>query len=477
MRTKLGLPPPPTGTCNIIDDIGLKCLFADCACRGRYFAKCDIGDAYTKATRARPAGYMYMPDTIKQFDDDGCEMVACLTTPLWGEVEAGFEWDVELHETLLAEGWRQCSGVPAMYYFNGPDGDCRLVKIVDDIGFSESSPEQTITKATIARLRARYNNQVTSDLNPTSFAGYKLAITRDAQGTRVALSQELKVTEAVRKYMPELLEGHVPTVATGTRLDAELDALTLPKERTSKLDGDQKLTQRIIGDLKYFERGTCPRLTRRVHRLSCIMGFPPPEALHAAKGVLADAYHHRHEKIVFAANSTTPETPVDGCVGAVLTRGAPATLEVCCDAALVPVPVYSVLMTYGGASILHCTKKIGPAVASTHDAENVATVKASELAVYARIVLGALGVPIDGATTLLTDNLSNQRVAQNAQSSSRSRYYLIRSACLHQRVADGEITVAHVRDEENPADFLTKTIPSAKTEDSICYALGTSLKP
>ena len=47
-------------------------------------------------------------------------------------------------------------------------------------------------------------------------------------------------------------------------------------------------------------------------------------------------------------------------------------LECCCDAALVPTPVYSVLMTYGGtyggASVLHCTKKIGPAVASTHDA-------------------------------------------------------------------------------------------------------------
>ena len=146
------------------------------------------------------------------------------------------------------------------------------------------------------------------------------------------------------------------------------------------------------------------------------------------------------------------------------------------DAALVPVPVYSVLITYGGASILHCTKKIGTAVASTHDAENVGTVKASELMMYARIVLAALGVPVDGPTMLLTDNLSNQRVAQNAQSSARSRYYLIRSTCLHQRVADGSISVAHVPDAENPSDFLTKTIPSDKTEASIRYALGTPLQ-
>ena len=119
----------------------------------------------------------------------------------------------------------------------------------------------------------------------------------------------------------------------------------------------------------------------------------------------------------------------------------------------------------------------GTAVASTHDAENIATVKASELISYARIVHAALGVPIDGATMLLTDNLSNQRVAQNAQSSARSRYYLIRSTCLHQRVADGEINVVYVPDAENPSDFLTKSIPEAKTEASICYAIGQPRQP
>ena len=34
------------------------------------------------------------------------------------------------------------------------------------------------------------------------------------------------------------------------------------------------------------------------------------------------------------------------------------------------------------------------------------------------------------------------------------------------------ISVAHVRDEENPSDFLTKPLPVAKTEASVRYALG-----
>ena len=83
-------------------------------------------------------------------------------------------------------------------------------------------------------------------------------------------------------------------------------------------------------------------------------------------------------------------------------------------------------------------------------------------------------MPAAKATIVLTDNLSNQRVAQNAQSSNASRYYLIRSTCLHQRVEDGDVTVLYVPDPQNPSDFLTKFIGTAKTAASIAYASGKS---
>ena len=88
-----------------------------------------------------------------------------------------------------------------------------------------------------------------------------------------------------------------------------------------------------------------------------------------------------------------------------------------------------------------------------------------------RIVLQALGVPARAPTLLLTDNLANQKVSQNAQSATRSRYFLIRSACLHQRIADGEVCVVHVPDPENPSDYLTKFIGAEKTASSIATLL------
>ena len=359
-------------------------------------------------------------------------------------------------------------------YFEGAEHDCRLIKIVDDLGFSESDPNQTITKNTINELKKRYNDKVTHDLNPTSFAGYKVGITRTDEGTTVRLSQERKVTEAARKYMPALLEGVKPTdILAGKALTDALAKLALPSERQSKLSQQQKRVQQIIGDLKYFERGTMPRISRMVHHLSCIMSFPPEDALPAAEGVLAEAYAHRDSCIVFGGKYAEREKPsVDGRITLDMTKGAPRELEVTADASNVIPAVYGILITYAGGAVLHQTKKIGVAVGSTHDAENVATVKASEHAIYGRIVLHALGVPQTSATRLLTDNLSNQRVAQNASAAVNSRYFLIRSTCLHQRITDGELTVLHVPDPQNPSDFLTKFIDNKKTHDSVEYASG-----
>ena len=63
-------------------------------------------------------------------------------------------------------------------------------------------------------------------------------------------------------------------------------------------------------------------------------------------------------------------------------------------------------------------------------------------------------------------------MSQNAQSATRSRYFLIRSACLHQRIADGGVSVVHVPDPENPSDYLTKFIGAEKTASSIAYSIG-----
>ena len=92
-------------------------------------------------------------------------------------------------------------------------------------------------------------------------------------------------------------------------------------------------------------------------------------------------------------------------------------------------------------------------MAGTMEGEGIATVKASEYAIYSRTVEAALtGRKPQFPTLIMTDNLGNARVTGHKQASSRSRYFLIRYACLHQRIEALDIVVAFVRDPENPSD-------------------------
>ena len=472
-RIKRGLAPSPTGGCNNADDLTVKMLIAHAHKHKRRFKKADIGNAYIKGKRReRECTYMYMPTTIKEYDADGTEMVIKLITPLWGEKSAGFEWDAELHERLLSFGWRTCAGLPSMYYFNTVDGDCRLVKIVDDLGFSDSSPNAAITDRTVEMLRAAYDGDVTFDEDPTSFVGYAVNLTEDY----LKLSQEVKIVDSLRKYLPHLIDATSSDLLQGKKLDELLDDLKLPPaaERTSKLNAEQKRVQQILGDLKWIERCTMPALTRRVHRLSCIMSFPPPGTLALAEAVLFGAYLLRHQGLIFADHQVPQRAVEDGRSNIDMAAGAPEHLEVTADAAtLVGKEVYSVLMTYHGASVLHVVKKAGCVVTSTYDLENFATIKASEYAILGQRILDALnnGHSLQ-PVVIYTDNLANQRVTTNAQASSRSKYFLIRQTILHERIANGDIKTIHIPDPDNPSDYLTKTVPEPKTLASDKYATG-----
>ena len=418
-----------------------------------------------------------MPDTVQDFDADGTTLVYELHTPLWGETEAGFEWDVELHARLTRMGWAPCEGVPAMYYFNGTDSDARLVKIVDDLCISEkmdsSRPAyRPITDNTIKQLQEQYGTDgLTFEHEPTSFAGFK--ISRSADFTQLTISQPQKILDAVRDYMPELLtDDKVPShVVKGEPLKKLIEDMQLPANRPSKLSSAQKLTQRKIGSLKYPERGTHPELTRAVHRLSCVMSCPPPEAAIVADSLIVYAYKHRNRGITYGKLASDRDLSLAANAFRLEEHKAPDALSASADAnAAGKGTVYSNLLTYNGGSVLHATKNVGIAVTSTHDAESVATLKMAEWVVYARIALRALGVDPGGPTIIGTDNLANERVCNNAQSASRSRHFLIRYAAVQRYIAQGDVAVQHIPDAENPSDFLTKWVGKRKLQASLRYA-------
>ncbi|KAL1496336.1 hypothetical protein AB1Y20_016292 [Prymnesium parvum] len=138
--------------------------------------------------------------------------------------------------------------------------------------------------------------------------------------------------------------------------------------------------------------------------------------------------------------------------------------------------LYSVVLTFRGAAVLHQTKKLALLVDCSMAAEEVATSKAAEYVEYAAQIARALGVADEEPVTIGTDNVANRQVAMRQGAASRSKHLLRRYWVLMQRVQAGEVRVVHVRDEANPADFLTKWVSAKKLRASVAYVSGQSAR-
>ena len=127
-------------------------------------------------------------------------------------------------------------------------------------------------------------------------------------------------------------------------------------------------------------------------------------------------------------------------------------------------------MTLNGGAIAHVSKRMHLIVDSSMESEAVATGKAGEIIGYAREILRAIGHAPMTPTFVGTDNAANALIASGRAIPSRSRHCLRRYLTFLQRVKQGAVQIGHVRDTENPSDFLTKFVSKEKVAASIKFA-------
>jgi hypothetical protein len=493
LLTRKGIGTTSDASSSVADEMLVKMLLADTAMRGRRLLKADVPNAYPQGKRmGRPLTYMAMPEAFQHMKaEDGSQLCIELSTPMWGERQAGFEWQLELEKTLEGLGWRRAENVPACWRFTSDEGDATLVTIVDDMLFSESaSSNYRISERTVAKLSGMYGD-LRPEREPTSFAGYSLRY----QGGRITISVPQKVKEAARQHLPGLLDDATVTEAdrvvlknlpTGDKLVKMADGMVMPERNGKPLKPSQRSTQALIGSLKFVER--ChPRASLMLHRLSCVMACPPPEAYTVARAVLASLYAERDVGITYGSSGQPvrgDEYELKGQLSSEikglkvdLDGRPPGELEAHADATWGQLNVYGLLLTFGGGVVYHVTKKIALIVDSSMETEAIASAKAGEQVAVARDILRAFGVLPERPTLIGTDNLANFKVATGIGCPSRSRHFLRRYFVLKRRIASGEVTMIHVPDVEMPADCLTKWLPSAKLRRSVEYMTGARVAP
>ena len=122
---------------------------------------------------------------------------------------------------------------------------------------------------------------------------------------------------------------------------------------TADLTKKQVGIQRLIGSLKFIEK-LHPSLSLVLHRLSCVMSCPPPEAWDVACAALATAYAERD---VFGGAGLSAVPLLEGQLRANIDLEEPDQPDFVAhaDATWGDRNVYGLLLMFAGAAVLHQT--------------------------------------------------------------------------------------------------------------------------
>jgi hypothetical protein len=232
-----------------------------------------------------------------------------------------------------------------------------------------------------------------------------------------------------------------------------------------------KSVQEMGGGVKFVERGVMPRMSRLMHKISCVSAAPPPEAYVVARSAVALMYRHRTEGITYGGGGLAARTSLRGGLfcDVELARGAPVGLEAMADASKGDVPVYAYVVTYNGGAVAHGTKKIAGLVPNTCLLESKGSTFCSEYVELARYALVVLGSPCDGPTVLGTDNSANLSIALGTATPARAKPDLIAWASIKDRIDRKILTMGKVDTDVMCVDFMTKWIKHDKMEEQLAY--------
>jgi len=117
-----------------------------------------------------------------------------------------------------------------------------------------------------------------------------------------------------------------------------------------------------------------------------------------------------------------------------------------------------VCLLLNGCVVAWVAKRQPATALSSTEAETYAAAAATAETVWARGLLGELGYPQGGPTTLWVDNTGAAAIATDAASVGRSRHIARRANFLLDAYERGDVTARHMPGEDTCADMMTKPL-------------------
>jgi len=404
--------------------------------RRRYFG-CDITQAYLKGEPLDgEVCYLRPPPAYREYDKNQVPIIWKLSTPLYGQGDAGRIWYRTLHSQLLHQGFARSQHDPCLYvkaYSDGTTIDIALY--VDDMFITTDSAAGA--DRDLAALNAKFS--MTCKADPTYFLGMNIAY--GALGV-VSLSSATYATTLAANYASVLRgisnQPLLPSLPDLAKIyEAALERTEVPEPALIKAYGS------LIGSLIYPVPCSRPDMATAVGLLARMLTFPTIDALAAAHRCLNYFVRTLHRGITF-----------DGSRGPALEAYVDSDWNVSHSTT-------GFVVLLAGAPISYSSKRQQCIALSSTEAEVMAASQAATEIAYLREIVRDLGLWQSAPTVLKVDNTGAIELAKERKVTNRSRHIARRHLKVREYVADGIIAVTHVATVDNAADIFTKPLEAA----------------
>jgi len=447
----------------------LRMVMAHSAANDLRLDQWDLKNAFLQQRIDVDHMYMAPPDGYDKMMDDGVTPAAlhCLGS-IYGIKQASRLLHTRLSKFLKSQGYRQLISDQCVYVKAiGTDDEEIVCTYVDDIILA--------TKRNNEERRAQFNDMIKREFEVSPWTKgecdwiLNMNVKRDWELGTLHLSQEAAIIKLATKF------GQNNTKSASTPMDSNLKLskgeIIIPSEDFDYMSA--------VGGLLYISMTTRPDISYPVGVLSRFMSCPGAEHVKAAKRVISYLfgtktygirYSRSEPKESVGAPHSGHRNPQIFChtvKSSQAKQGSDEFKEVMChtyvDADLAgdrdtmrSTTGFGILV-YGG--VISWMARLQPTVAlSTAEAETNAAVEAVKMLCHIRMFLEELGVKQTHPTTLYEDNNAVMSLVAGAESSKRSKHYMLKTHFLIEKKLNGIFDMKKVITKEQMADIWTKPL-------------------
>ena len=450
---------------SVIRQSTLRALIALAAAKGWDLKHIDIETAFLNAELQGELIYMNLPPEIVELLEEGGEdvmpirvklglpptgkidlsrMTCKLVKSLYGLKQAPRLWQQDVIKFFKQLGLIPSDADPSLFIREtGNDNDSiRIMLCVDDMLLAGTkNANERIARKILTHWKGE-------DLGPVSiFIGFELT----RIGSSIVLSQKRYIEKLLYKFrMNEANPCSLP-IPAGTILQPN------PADQESDLDPlDAYLYRQIDGSLLYLANGTRYDISYPVSQLARNMANPFRNELELAKKVLRYLVGTIDLVITFGrASDSIPRSP--------------SMYECYSDATYATEhdrkSSQGWIVVWNGGAISWRANRQSTVSQSSLEAELIAANECARELAWLEKVMKAFGVEYSSPPVLCTDNQGLVTMIRNPSNHHTLKHIETRAFFIRDdMIANNRLSLQHIPGVDNPADILTKQLPSTAFE-------------